>query len=144
MVLMIMAILSVYAVPKTVGNAELTLHSQAQLLASDLSRLQWMATTSNSSICVAVNSGQYSAHPYNGNCLVGSDLLDPTTRSPYVVSLPASTTLTDLVSPTPLYFNSLGQPSRSGTFRLLITGATSAYDVHVTPVTGWIFITDTP
>lgn len=144
LVLVIMGILSAYGVPKLLSSTSMTLSAQADLMASDLRRVQWMATTGNLSLCVAVTSSQYSAHLFTTTCNVGTPITDPLTRSPFVVVLPTRNSLTDTVSSSPLYFNSLGQPSRQGAFRLASLDTSSTVTVNVTPVTGFVSNTTAP
>ena len=139
MVIVIFGIISVYALPKTsFDSSPLTFGGQADLLSADLKRLQWMATTRNSSICVSVTSGSYSAHPYTTSCDTGTAITDPVTNTAFVVTLPATITLTDSAPGTPLYFNGLGAPSRQGTYQLTATSGGLSRTISVTPVTGYI------
>ena len=138
MVIMIFGIISVYALPKTsFDSSPLTFGGQADLLSADLKRLQWMATTRNSSICVSVTSSSYSAHPYTTSCDTGTAITDPVTNTAFVVDLPSTMSLTDSVPATPLYFNGLGAPSRLGTYQLSGNGGLSR-TITVTPVTGYV------
>lgn len=144
LVLSIVAMLSVYGLPKLLSSAPFTLSAQGDVMAADLRRVQWMATTDNISLCVHTTATQYSAHPYTSSCNLGVSVTDPTTGSPFVVTLPSRTSLTDTVSATPLYFNSLGQPSRSGAFQLASTDAPTTVVVQVTPVTGFVATSISP
>jgi len=144
LVLVIMGILSAYGVPKLLKSTSLTLNTQADLMASDLRRVQWMATTGNLSLCVVVTSSQYSAHLFTTTCNASTPITDPITRSPFVVVLPTQNSLTDTVSSSPLYFNSLGQPSRQGAFRLASLDTSSTVTVNVTPITGFVSNTTAP
>jgi type II secretory pathway pseudopilin PulG len=144
LVLMVLGLLSAYGVPKMLNTAPLGLNGQADLMAADLRRVQWMATTGNASLCVALAPGQYSVHTYVSSCNVGTPLTDPSTRSPFVVSLPGRTTLTDTVSSAPLVFNSWGQPSRAGAFVWASLDTASTVTVQVKPVTGWVSLSSTP
>jgi prepilin-type N-terminal cleavage/methylation domain-containing protein len=138
LVLVIIGILSTFGMPKLLDSTSITLSAQADRMASDLRRVQWMATTGNLSLCVAVTSNQYSVHLFTTSCHLGSPISDPVTRTPFTVVLPTLSSLTDTVSPSPLYFNSLGQPSRQGAFRLASSDTSFTVMVNVTPVTGFV------
>lgn len=144
LVLMVLGLLSAYGLPKMLNTAPLGLHGQADLLAADLQRVQWMATTGNASLCVALAPGRYSVHTHASSCNVGTPITDPITRSPFVVSLPGRTSVTDTVSSVPLVFNSWGQPSRAGAFVWASLDTGSTVSVQVKPVTGWVSLSSTP
>jgi type II secretory pathway pseudopilin PulG len=143
-VLMVLGLLSAYGLPKILNTAPLGLRGQADLMAADLRRVQWMATTGNASLCMALAPGQYSVHTHTSACNLGAPITDPSTRSPFVVSLPARTTVTDTVSSVPLFFNSLGQPSRAAAYRWASMDTGTAVTVQVKPVTGWVSLGTTP
>jgi MSHA pilin protein MshC len=145
-VLLLLSILSIYALPKLFNTGTATLKSQAETLASNLQRAQLIATTRGSNVYVCTVSGGY-ALKVNPNL--------PSTPDPYasictdatVVPETSESVSVTLTAPTgsPLYFNSLGSPyllgsavTASATFGLSTSEA--SYSVAVTPVSGLVSI----
>lgn len=144
LVVVILGLLSVVALPKGVHSATLSLHSQAEMLAAQLRCVQWQATSGNLSLCVVTTATQFSVHPYTSPCQPGVPAIDPLTLSAWVVSLPNTLTLTDTASALPLSFNSWGQPSRAGAWRLAAASGSASVVVQLAALTGFITTFSSP
>lgn len=102
-VIVMLGIMSAYALMMSVSPAEITLASQAQKVASDIRRAQTLAYTQGQRMLVTINAGKNGS--YDVSCVA--------------VSTPCSTNFSGRVekdvylSGPNLYFNSLGQPSDS-------------------------------
>ena len=132
-VIVVLAIISAYAIIKSTSPAEVTLPSQAETMASALRHTQALAYTSGQRRRVSALNG----NTYSVAICGGSPITCPTTES--TVTLQNSVTFTD-VSPVTLYFNTLGQPDGKATFTLRAGGASKT--VCVAAVTGLVSVQD--
>ena len=147
-VIVVVGILSAYAVVRSSSPAEVTLPSQAQTLASDIRHAQALAYTSGKPVRFTLTGGSCITSYCYGACASASPGSCGTSCADFQVSLQKGVTLT--VSPstsTPLYFNSLGQPLApttctplSGTTTYTLTSAPSTKTVSVAPLTGFVTV----
>lgn len=144
MVVVILGLLSVVALPKLVQSTTLSLHAHGELLAAELRRVQWQATSGKLTLCVVTTATQLSVHPYASQCQLGEPVTDPLTLSAWVVSLPSALTLTDTASALPLWFNSWGQPNRAGAWRLAAASSPASVVLELAALTGFISATYNP
>ena len=138
-VIVILGIISVYATPKSVSTAEITLPSQAQKLASDIRHTQVLATSWGKSLRLSITTG--SNGTYSVSCVTSgsspcdiSPVVNPSGGS-FSVSLQKNVVLggTSTVD-----FNSLGQPSAAATYTL--TTGSSTITVSVAALTGFVTV----
>ena len=138
-VIVILGIISVYATPKSVSTAEITLPSQAQKLASDIRHTQVLATSWGKSLRLSIITG--SNGTYSVSCVTSgsspcdiSPVVNPSGGS-FSVSLQKNVVLggTSTVD-----FNSLGQPSAAATYTL--TTGSSTITVSVAALTGFVTV----
>ena len=120
-VIVILGIISVYATPKSVSTAEITLPSQAQKLASDIRHAQVLATSWGKSLRLSIIAGKNGT--YSVSCVTSgsfpcnvSPVVNPSGGS-FSVSLQKSVVLCGTST---VDFNSLGQPSAAATYTLSI------------------------
>ena len=138
-VIVILGIISVYATPKSVSTAEITLPSQAQKLASDIRHAQVLATSWGKSLRLSIIAGKNGT--YSVSCVTSgsspcnvSPVVNPSGGS-FSVSLQKNVVLggTSTVD-----FNSLGQPSAAATYTL--TTGSSTITVSVAALTGFVTV----
>lgn len=132
-VIVVLAIISAYAIIKSTSPAEVTLPSQAETMASALRHTQALAYTSGQRRRVSALNG----NTYSVAICGGSPITCPTTES--TVTLQNSVTFT-AVSLVTLDFNTLGQPDGKATFTLRAGGASKT--VCVAAVTGLVSVQD--
>ena len=101
-VIVVLGIMSAYAVMRYTSPAEVTLPSQAQTMASNIRAVQTLATTSGRRIRI-----DFTATRYTVSCVDGANPCPG-----FYVDLENGVTLST-ISITPLDFNSLGQPLNS-------------------------------
>lgn len=138
-VVVILGIISIYATPKPVSTAELTLPSQAQKLASDILHAQLLAISWGKSLRLSIIPGTNGS--YSVSCVTSGS--SPCNVSPVIntsgnsfsVNLQKSVVLggTNIVN-----FNSLGQPSAAASYTL--TSGTSTKTVSVAQLTGFVTV----
>ena len=138
-VVVILGIISIYATPKPVSTAELTLPSQAQKLASDILHAQLLAISWGKSLRLSIIPGTNGS--YSVSCVTSGSSpcnVSPvinTSGSSFSVNLQKSVVLggTNIVN-----FNSLGQPSAAASYTL--TSGTSTKTVSVAQLTGFVTV----
>ncbi len=141
-VLVVLGIISVYAVMKSEPSATLTLPSQARDMASDILHAQTLASTQGVSLRLAICSGANGTYTVSNTSSAAtacnqSAVTDPATGSPFSVSLKQGVVLGG--SPTTLDISSLGQPSVAASYTLTSNGATET--VAVAALTGQVTVT---
>lgn len=130
-VIVILGILSVYAMTRDSDSAELTLPSQAQRLASDLRYTQSLAFTSGKRMLFKINSSTTYAvcRTTDGtNCSAGND-----------ISVDLQQGVTVSPAPATLSFNTLGEPNQGATYTVLGPGG-STVSVTVAALTGLVSV----
>lgn len=141
-VVVILGIISIYATPKPVSTAELTLPSQAQKLASDILHAQLLAISWGKSLRLSIipgTNGSYSVSCVttvtSGSSPCNVSPVINTSGSSFSVNLQKSVVLggTNIVD-----FNSLGQPSAAASYTL--TSGTSTITVSVAQLTGFVTV----
>lgn len=138
-VVVILGIISIYATPKPVSTAELTLPSQAQKLASDILHAQLLAISWGKSLRLSIipgTNGSYSVSCVSsGSSPCNVSPVINTSGSSFSVNLQKSVVLggTNIVD-----FNSLGQPSAAASYTL--TSGTSTKTVSVALLTGFVTV----
>ncbi len=136
MVIVLLAVMSVFVVMKSVSPADVTLPSQAQKMATDLRHAQTLASTWGTSLTVSAGGSVYSV-----SCLTvsgsapcnASPVIDPASGAAFNVGLQQGATFISPTSAT-LTFNSLGQPGAAASYTLSSGSSTST--VSVTATTG--------
>ena len=100
MVMVLVGIMSAYAVMKSTSPAEITLASQAQTMANDIRRAQTLAYTHGQRVLLTISPGNNGS--YSVTCVTGS--------LPCSGGFNGELTKGVILSGSNLYFNSLGQP----------------------------------
>lgn len=126
-VIVVLGILSVYAVIKSVSLAEVTLPSQAQKLASDIRHAQTLAYTLGKRMRLTITAGT--------NGTYGVTCVTPPCNTDFSVTLQKDVVLAG--TPTTLDFTSLGQPSASASYTLT---SGSTVTVSVAALTGLVTV----
>ena len=141
-VMVLLAIVGAYALPRAFNASTMTLNTQARTLASDVQRAQLLATTTGKPTYVCITSTSYVVQlgPYavNQPC----PAIQPTQTSatqPVVVTLAHQATLTSTSNP--LAFDSLGQPGTAVNFALQAAQDTHTLTVAIAAVTGAVTVT---
>jgi prepilin-type N-terminal cleavage/methylation domain-containing protein len=141
-VMVVFGTMSAYVVMRSTPAGELTLPSQAQKMASDIRRVQSLASSWGQRLRVTVDAGGYSVRCASAvlpPCPAATSLAvtDPATASSFVVALQKGVVF---VSPTTatLDINSLGQPLSGASFTL---SGGSSKTVVVAPLTGFVVVT---
>lgn len=140
-VIVLLGILSAYYSMKSISSADATLPSQAQKLAADLRHAQTLAVTCGESWRVTYSSDStnktytYTVAPKSGSSTVcGGKVLTYTQNKLRVT----------LSGPSPLDFDSLGQPSAATAMTYALTSDTGAtFHIYVATITGRVR-TDVP
>ena len=129
-VIVVLGIISVYAVVRSVSPAEITLPSQAQTLASDIRRAQTLAYTGGKHLRFT-GGNTYKLE----SCVV--DVNGVVTSCPTIVfSVPLQKGVTMTLGGTsPLDFNTLGQPSGAASYKL-----NNEITVTVAALTGFVTV----
>ena len=143
-VLVVVGVLSAYAMMKNSSSSVFSLLSQAQTLASDIKHVQSMATVWGKSLTISSAggaNGTYSVSCTNGGgapCNSSNPVINPSTGTPFTVSLEKGVILSP--SPATLVINSLGKPAASAQYVLSTTDGTTV-TVVVAPITGHVTVT---
>jgi prepilin-type N-terminal cleavage/methylation domain-containing protein len=130
LVILILGIISAYAAPKVLNTSQMTLDSQAKMLAADLQRAQSLATTTGSDVYFCATRTGY-------RILIGKSCTTNPAPTPTVsVTFDQQATLASTTSVT---FDSSGQPSSSANFVLSSFPANSgSITVTTAAVTGLV------
>lgn len=140
--LLLLAIVSAYAVPKAFNSSAMTLDAQARTLASHVQRAQLLATTSGQPVYVCALGSSYliQVGPYLAGQPCPAVLPALTTpNQPVVVTLVQQATLTAM--PNPLAFDTRGQPSSAGHFQLQAAQDAHTISVTASAMTGLVNVT---
>jgi len=143
-VLVLLGVVGARILPKAFNTSEITLDAQARTLASSIQRAQLLASTGASPVYVCTSSAAYLVQvgPYNsgaGQLCPGTLPSQPQPSEPVVVSLDNNVSLASAPG-SPLWFNSMGQPSAAGAYQLQTPNATRSFTVSVAAVTGLVSI----
>ncbi len=125
-VIVVLGIVSAYAVMKGVFPAEVTLPSQAQKMASDIRSAQTLAYTSGKRMCLAITAGIYRV-----DC--GTAGACPQSACPQSFSVTLEKGVVLGGGPTTIDFNTLGQPSAAASYTLT---SGSSVTISVAALTG--------
>ena len=138
-VIVIVGVLSAYAIMKSYSTAQFTLLSQAQTMASDIRHVQSLATTWGRSLRITADTAN---GIYSVSCVTAgtspcnfAPVLNPSTGAAFSVALQQGAVLS---GPATLDINSLGQPSAAGVYGLSASGATK--NVSVSALTGFVVV----
>lgn len=135
-VIVVLGILSVYAIMTSVSPSELSLPSQAEKMASDIRYVQTLAHTTGKRMRLSMSFG------LNGSYSIAS--CDSVSSCGTSVILGVVEKDIDLDgSPPTIDFDTLGRPSATATYTLSY-GTVSSKTVSVEPLTGFVTITTTP
>jgi MSHA pilin protein MshC len=139
-VLVVVGLLSAYAMMRNSSSSVFSLLSQAQTLASDIKHVQSMATVWGKSLTITATNGangSYSvsctnstAAPCNGTA--GAPVINPATGIAFTISLQKGVVLAG--TPATLVINSLGQPASAAQYVLTTDGG--GMTVNVAALTG--------
>lgn len=139
-VIVVISILSTYAIIKSAPASEITLPSQAQKLASDIRHVQVLASSWGKSLRLSITPGTNGS--YSVSCVTSdsspcnvSPVIDPASSSSFKVSLQKGVVLDGNST---LDFNSLGQPSTAASYTL--TSGSSTINVSVAALTGFVTV----
>lgn len=140
-VIVVVGVLSAYAMMRNSSSSVFSLLSQAQTLASDIKHVQSMATVWGKSLSISVvggANGTYSvscttagAAPCNTN-----PVINPATGTAFTISLQKGV---ELSGPGTLVINSLGQPTAAAQYVLTTDG--NSISVDVAALTGHVTVT---
>lgn len=140
MVMVVVGILSVYAVMRDVRPAEVTLPSQAQKMASDIRHMQTLATTWGRRLRMTVTAGANGN--YSVSCVTAgtapcnaNPVIDPATGNGFSIALQNNVVLGGTAT---LDFDSLGQPNAAASYTL--TFGASVETVAVAALTGYVTV----
>lgn len=143
-VIVLAAILSVYAVTKWPGDRALKLPAQAELFAAHLQHIQALAMDWGQSLRLTVNSNGYSVSCVSASATPPCDnspVVDPSTNQAFSISLESGLTLSGTATTD---FDPLGRPVTAGalitasparTFTFNADGASQT--VTLSPLTGF-------
>ena len=142
LVMVLLALLSVYAVMRSVSPAEVTLPSQAQKMASDIRHAQTLASTWGRRLRISTGGSSYwvtctSSVVAPCPAAITTPVTDPATGSSFQVSLQKNV-IFESPSTATLDINSLGQPLAAASYTL---SAGSIKTVAVTTLTGFVTVT---
>jgi prepilin-type N-terminal cleavage/methylation domain-containing protein len=138
-VLVMIGILAAVSAPRFVSMSAATLDSQTKTFASDLRRVQLLASVKGVSLCVQASGTHYSVVP----CAQPSvPFIDPATGQAFAGDFKNGVSLTNAAIVPPLEFNSLGKPNHAT--RFIVSANTSSYWVDVAELTGYVSITAMP
>lgn len=131
-VIVVLGVISVYAIERNASTAELTLSSQAQKMANDLRHVQALASTWGRSLTVTVSGSSYSvacATAGAAPCNI-SPVTDPSTGLSFTVNLQNGTGFNSAASV--LTFDGFGNPGLGATYVLGAGNETSTVSVVAT------------
>ena len=133
MILVVLGIVSAYAVMRGFSATDVTLPSQAQKMSTDLRHAQALASTWGKSLCFVTGVNNYYVSLKGVTACENTAVTDPASGGPFSWTLQKDVTFT-VGQNSSFSFNSLGQPSGSASFRLSSGSSTS--DVTVEAITG--------
>ena len=142
MVMVVLGILSAYAVMRNVSPAEVTLPSQAQKMASDIRHAQTLASTWGRRLRISTDSSSYSVTCTSSvvapcPAAITTPVTDPATGSSFHVDLQKNVVFVNPTTAT-LDINSLGQPLAAASYTL---SAGSIETIAVAALTGFVTVT---
>ena len=135
-VLVLVGIFGFFAAPNLLSNPKTTLDSQARAFASDLRRVQLLATVRSVSLCVLAGGSSYSV--VYACDQPSTQMVDPATGHPFVREFTHGVAFTNAPIVPPLTFNSLGQPNGAASYTIGPASGTTSFLIHVAPLTGFV------
>ena len=144
MVLVLIGILSIYAVPNILSMPTSTLDSQAKSFASDLRRTQLLASVRGTSLCVLLRDNSH--YSVVSQCAQpSSEIIDPATGLAFRGQFQNGVVFKNYPNLPALEFNSLGQPNRAASYVIAPqSGSTASVNVNVTALTGYVSTVTNP
>lgn len=140
-VIVVVGVLSAYAMMKNSSSSVFSLLSQAQTLAGDIKHVQTMATVWGKNLTISATDGANGTYSV---CLTPqipapctNPVINPATGTAFTISLQKGVVLT-ATNPT-LAINSLGQPASSA--RYTLSSETVSVKVDVAELTGHVTVT---
>lgn len=140
-VLVVVGVLSAYAMMRNSSSSVFSLLSQAQTLAGDIKHVQSMATVWGKSLTIAATVGGNGTYSV---CLTPqvpapctTPVINPATGTAFTISLQKGVVLT--ASPDTLAINSLGQPASAAHYTL--SSDSASVRVDVAELTGHVTVT---
>jgi MSHA pilin protein MshC len=140
-VLVVVGVISGYALMKNSSSSVYTLVSQANTMAHDIRHVQTLATTWGRSLCISAAAGENGTYTVSyfitstSQCNV-SPVINPVTGAAFNVSLQKGVVL---AGPATLVINSLGKPAAASSYTLTSGDATVTLDVAA--LTGYVTVT---
>jgi len=142
-VIVVVGVLSAYAMMKNSSSSVFSLLSQAQTLAGDIKHVQSMATVWGKSLTITATdgvNGTYSVSCTNGGaapCNSTNPVINPATGTAFTISLEKGVALT--ASPGTLVINSLGKPASLAQY--VLSSNSVSVTVTMAPLTGHVTVT---
>jgi prepilin-type N-terminal cleavage/methylation domain-containing protein len=136
-VIVVLGIVSAYAVMKGVSSAELSLPSQAQTLASDIRHAQTLAYTSGKHMQLKIFPGVNGTYNVFSCVTVNGVVTLPCVTVVFSGGVQNGVDLEVTTGPNPLDFTSLGQPSAAASYTLT---SGSGKVVSVAALTGLVTV----
>ncbi len=137
-VLVLIGILGVVSAPRLISLSAATLESQTKAFASDLRRVQLLASVKGISLCVQASGTHYSvvqcAQP-------AAPFIDPATGLAFAGDFKNGISLINAAIVPPLAFNSAGQPNHATRYVVSAPMSASAFRVDISALTGYVNIT---
>lgn len=140
-VMVVVAILSAFALMKNVSSAEATLPSQVQKMASDIRHAQVLASTWGQRLRITAGAGSYRVSCSTSMAspcpsATSTPITDPATGSSFQIALQKNVVFVNPTTAT-LDINSLGQPLSAASYTLR---ANSDKTISVSPLTGLVTV----
>ncbi len=142
-VIVVVGVISAYAMMRNSSSSVFSLLSQAQTMASDIKHVQAMATVWGKSLTISMSEGANGT--YSVSCTFGGaapcnttdPVINPATGTVFTISLQKGVALS---GPGTLVINSLGQPTAAAQYVLSTTDGASM-TVDVAALTGHVTLT---
>ena len=139
--MVVLGIMSAYAIMKNVSTAEVTLPSQAQKMASDIRHAQTLASTWGRSLRLSAAGNSYSVTCTSSTVApcpsqTTTPVTDPATGGSFSYALQKGAVFIVPTTGT-LDINSQGQPGGAASYTLSADGSTGGSTVSVSALTGF-------
>lgn len=140
-VMVVVAVLSAFAVMKSVSSAEATLPSQVQKMASDIRHVQVLASTWGQRLRITASAGSYRVSCSSSVAppcpsATSMAIIDPATGKRFEIALQKNVVFVNPSTAT-LDINSLGQPLAAASYTLR---ASSDKTIVVSPLSGLVAV----
>ncbi len=135
-VIVVLGIVSAYAMMKAASPAELSLPSQAQKLAGDIRHAQTLAYTSGKHLRLTITPGVNGTYQVS-SCVTVNGVVTSCPTTVFSGGVQEGVALQVVAGPNPLDFTSLGQPSAAASYRL---ASSSTVKVSVAALTGLVHV----